>query len=103
MGDMPHDAGVQGGAVVEDLFRKIIANNSEVAVRANVDELKCEYVWDWENEFDSLAEAYEEQGRGEAERQALQEIIQEEGKNLSLDDYCDLQDRLADHYGLALT
>ena len=86
--------------MIEELFQKIISENTEEAVRSNVDELKSEYVSDWEDEFDSLEEAYEEQGRGEAESQALRELIREEDTNLSLDDYCTLKDKLADHYGL---
>lgn len=88
--------------MVEELFEKIIAKHSEEEVGANVDDLKSEYVSDWEDEFETLEEAYEEQGRGEAERQALREIIEEEGVELSLDDFCDLQDKLADHYGLII-
>lgn len=88
--------------MVEELFQKIIAKHDEQEVCANVDDLKHEYVSDWEDEFDSLEEAYEEQGRGEAERQALRELIKAEQVELSLDDYCDLHDRLADHYGLII-
>lgn len=88
--------------MIEELFQKIIAENSEEEVCANVDDLKSEYVSDWENEFDTLEDAYEEQGRGEAESQALRELIQGEKNNLSLDDYCELQEKLADHYGLNL-
>lgn len=87
--------------MIEELYQKIISENTEEAVRSNVDELKSEYVSDWEDEFDSLDDAYEEQGRGEAENQALRELIREEDANLSLDDYCSLKDKLADHYGLS--
>ena len=86
--------------MIEELFQKIISENTEEDVLANVEELKSEYVSDWEDEFDSLEEAYAEQGRGEAESQALRELIMEK---LSLDDYCELQGKLAEHYGLSLS
>jgi hypothetical protein len=86
--------------MIEELFQRIISENTEEDVLANVEELKSEYVSDWEDEFESLEEAYAEQGRGEAESQALRELIRDK---LSLDDYCELQGKLAEHCGLNLS
>ena len=47
----------------------------EKVTMERIDELKPEFVWDWEDEFDDIHEAYEEQGRGEAEYQAVSELI----------------------------
>lgn len=78
----------------------------ESEVLANVDDLKTEFVSDWEDEFDDIHEAYEEQGRGQAESQALMELIdriaKEEGLTVSDDDKIFYMDELADEWGLSL-
>lgn len=88
--------------MVEELFQKIIAENDEESVLQRVNEVKGEYVWDWEGEFDSLEDAYEEQGRGEAESQIVNELIKEHNVELAFDDYVDLMHQLAEHYNLSL-
>ena len=85
-----------------EIFAEITKSNPEQSVHNEVDNAKSEYVWDWEEEFESLDAAYEEQGRGEAESQVLRDLIYGAGgEGLSIDDYCELQDKLADHYYLS--
>lgn len=87
--------------IIKNLFTKIIETNSEKSIYDEVDNAKSEYVYDWEDEFDSLEDAYEEQGRGEAESMILNDLIAHVGgKDLSMDDHYDLFTKLADHYDL---
>ena len=63
---------------MESLITKIMMQGTEIFDR--IDELKSEYVWDWEDEFDNIHEAYDEQGRGQAESQAIEEFIDKAAK-----------------------
>ena len=67
--------------------------------------LKHEYVWDWEDDFEDIHEAYDEQGRGEAEVQLLTELVNEslkrldlEGPDLSLDEMTQIKRNIAEHF-----
>jgi len=84
---------------IKTLFDKIVSNNPEDEIYERINELKPEYVRDWEDEFEDIHEAYEEQGRGEAESQTLHEIIPDE---LNHDDTLKLTELLAEHYYLSL-
>lgn len=53
---------------------------------------------DWEDDFDDEQEAYEEQGRGEAESFAVQGIIKREYPDISDDELVKLMDQLADEW-----
>jgi len=86
-----------------NLFEIITAVNSEADVCAKVDELRPEYVHDWEDEFDDFEEAYAEQGRGAAESQVIGELVKSYGPDLTSDAHAKLFDRLAEHYGLSTT
>lgn len=62
-----------------------------------IDELKHEFVDDdWLDDFDNLHEAYDEQGRGQAESQAVQELIKREYPKIKDDELVQLMDQLAD-------
>jgi hypothetical protein len=87
---------------IEDLFNKIVADNTAEYIAGKVDEYIPEYIWDWEDEFEDIHEAYEEQGRGQAESQILGEVISRTKATLSIDDYCKLQDKLAAHWGITI-
>ena len=57
-------------------FNTIIGDNDLAIVLEAVDEMKPEYVYDWdEEEFYDIHEAYEELGRGEAESHVIAEMI----------------------------
>ena len=67
-----------------------------------IDDAKADYIDDdWEDEFDDIHEAYEEQGRGQAESHAVQELIKREFPNIGDDELIDLMDQLADRWGLS--
>jgi hypothetical protein len=89
-----------------DIFEHIITKNTEQYIAGKLDEYKSEFVWDWEDEFDNIHEAYEEQGRGQAESQILHQVIAaalqalELPSILPLNDFCELFDKLADHWGI---
>jgi len=86
---------------IEKLFKKITEENTEDSVHNEVDNAKGEYVWDWEDRFESLDDAYEEQGRGEAENLVLSNLIkQNDGEVISHDDYNKLFNLLAEYYYL---
>ncbi len=87
---------------MKKLFEKLIAKNTKEDVLEQAKNLWADFVWDWEDEFNSLDEAYHEQGRGAAESQVLNEMIRgtNNEQNLPTDDHCDLFDMLKEHYGL---
>jgi hypothetical protein len=89
----------------DNLLTRIMLRGTEIF--DNIDELKGEYVWDWEDEFDNIHEAYEEQGRGEAESQAISEIVKDEVKKAGLaltdDVLADLMDKVAGSLGVSLS
>jgi len=89
------------GQTEQDLFEIITAVNTEADVCAKVDELRPEYVQDWEDEFDDFEEAYAEQGRGQAESQVIGDLVKGYGPDLSGEAHARLFDRLAEHYGLS--
>lgn len=68
-----------------------------------IDELIPGYLNDdWEDEFDDINEAYEEQGRGEAESQAILNLIRREYPDgMSDDELVELMDQLADLWSLS--
>jgi hypothetical protein len=73
----------------EDAFlTKIMMKGTDILDR--IDDLKCEYVWDWEDEFDDIHEAYEEQGRGQAEYQAIEEYVRSTAKDEGIHLYEDV-------------
>jgi len=74
----------------------------EDQVMEHIDDLKLEYVdSDWESEFDDYHEAYEEQGRGQAESQAVQELIKEHNPGISDADLVRAMDFLANEWGIS--
>jgi hypothetical protein len=88
-------------ADLEKIFLDIIAGNTEDMVAEEIDAAKGEYVWDWEGEFDTLDEAYAEQGRGEAESLVIRNLINANGgKDLDPDSSDILFGRVKDHYNL---
>jgi hypothetical protein len=86
------------------LFKHIIGNNTEDYIAEKIDEYIPEYVWDWEDEYDDIHEAYLETGRGQAEHQIINEVIVLGAKALELqissDEHCDLFDKLVEHWNL---
>jgi hypothetical protein len=91
---------------LDKLFEHIIVKNTEEYVAEKFDEYKSGYVWDWEDDFDDIHEAYEEQGRGQAESEILHLVIAaalqalEMPSILPTDEFCELYDKLADHWTL---
>jgi len=68
---------------IEELFKKITEENTE------------------DNVYQEVDDAYKEQGRGEAENLTLRNLIhQNGGENMSVDDYSELFNQLAEHYNL---
>lgn len=87
---------------VEELFDKIVENVRAEDVYARVDDAKEDYVWDWEDEFDDIHEAYAEQGRGEAESDVVSSIVSEHAPaDMDADDQVSLYEMLLDHWGLS--
>lgn len=90
---------------MNDLFKEITDFHREEDVHARVDEAKSEYVHDWEDEFEDIHEAYDEQGRGEAESQVLWSMVNGAVAammpTMSSDAQIDLFEKLAEHYYLS--
>ena len=87
-----------------EIAKNIMAENDEIDICSRVDELMNEFVDDgWEDDFDDLAEAYEETGRGGAGSQVLNEVLQayesEKGK-LEGDLFCDVFQELKDGWAV---
>jgi hypothetical protein len=88
------------------IYDHIIKNNTEAEVMEMIDEAIPDYLDDdWETEFDDISEAYSETGRGEAESQVLRSLIEAGTKEflvpaLTNDQYCDLFDKLAEHWNI---
>jgi len=81
------------------IFIRIAKENSVEEVQERMQELKGEFVNDgWEDEFDDIDEAYEEQGRCEAENQVITELITENSLTLPAEDDHKLRYMLAGHY-----
>jgi DnaJ-domain-containing protein 1 len=71
----------------------------EQEVHEKIDEYKHEYVdSDWADDFDDIHEAYDETGRGQAESQAVQELIKNEYPKIRDDDLVKLMDKLAEEF-----
>jgi hypothetical protein len=85
--------------------KQIFESNDEIEISMKVYGLMGEYVKDWEDEFDDIHEAYEEQGRGEAECQVIREAIEAFCKTsdvvLTDNEYLEVFDTLADLWGLS--
>ena len=87
---------------VEELFDKIVENVRAEDVYARVDDAKEDYVWDWEDEFDDIEDAYSEKGRGEAESFAVNEIVLEYAPvGMSTGDHLKLYEMLLEHWALS--
>jgi hypothetical protein len=88
---------------VREVVETITKNNDEADVRGLIDEEMMEWVDDgWEDEFDDLYEAYTEQGRGEAERVVLEQLIKDTGVELNTDQHCEVMDTLCEIWGIYL-
>jgi hypothetical protein len=67
-----------------------------------IDDSKSDYLDDdWESEFDDIHEAYDEQGRGEAESQAVQDLIRREFPGVSDKELLFLMDELSERWGIS--
>ncbi len=89
-------------AKLKEIFDLILEGNTQEYVNGEVDDGMVEYLDEhWEDDFDSIEEAYAETGRGASEYDILIVLINSfGGKNLSSEDHCILFDKLADHYSL---
>ena len=85
---------------IDTLYNKIVMENSVDDVLDRIQELKSDYVSDWEDEFDSLDEAYDEQGRGAAESDVLNDLTRPWDPSLSLDDHDIVFQKLKEYYGV---
>jgi len=91
---------------VDDLMQKIRDRFDESEVMGMYDEELTGGGWldeGWEDEFESEIDAYQEQGRGEAEDAVIDQIIQSvDDGTLSTDDTYELRQQIADEYNLML-
>lgn len=89
---------------INSMFSEIAgdAENTTDNVQETIQDMKGEYVWDWEDEFETLDEAYDEQGRGAAESTVLNKLIRDRFPNISVDDHSELFDMLLEHYELSV-
>jgi hypothetical protein len=77
-------------------------NKFEEEVRVNIDDSVGNYLNDdWEDEFEDIFEAYSEQGRGQAESQAVINLIKREFPNIPDDELVKLMDQLADLWNIS--
>ena len=87
---------------IEELFDKIVENVRVEDVYARVDDAKEDYVWDWEDEFDDIEDAYYEKGRGQAESSVVNGIISEYApSDMDSDDQVILYEILLEHWELS--
>lgn len=90
---------------VDEITKDILNTVDETTIHERVSEAIHDYIDDgWEDEYDDIHEAYQETGRGEADSQVLNEVLStwqnDNGVELSLDDFCDVFERLADEWCL---
>jgi len=87
---------------LEDIFAAIKNGNTQYNIHDLISESALGYIDDdWEDEFESEDEAYEETGRGEAEADVLQNLVFDHGgQNLEINDHCTLIDALKEHYDI---
>jgi hypothetical protein len=89
---------------LEEIYKQIIENNESEDITYEIEEAKNDFVdSDWENEYDSLDEAYDETGRGGAEEQVLGNLIESINPDLSVDDHTELFKKIASYYNILLT
>lgn len=91
----------------EKLENWLTENYSEEDIVSKIDETIPEYLDpDWEDDFGDIYEAYVETGRGEAESQVINEIIEEFGlstENRSISDtdlYLEIYDYIKEKYDI---
>ena len=86
---------------IKPLFIRIAKENPSSEVLERIQESKREYVHDgWEDEFEDLDQAYDEQGRGEAENDILRSLITENCMHLPVEEDRQLYYMLVGHYEL---
>jgi hypothetical protein len=89
---------------VEKVLSCVLKCQNEIL--SNIDDSKSDYLDDdWADEFDDVHEAYEEQGRGQAESYAVQGIITREAEALGVElldeEVCEIMETVADEMGLS--
>lgn len=85
---------------INPLFIRICKENSIKEIQDKAQELQSEFVWDWEDEFDNLNDAYLEQGGNAAEQQVINELINNNCMYLPIEIHHKLFSMLALHYEL---
>lgn len=81
------------------MTKLIIEDNTEGSILQAVSDTMPEYVdSDWEDEFDDIEEAYEEQGRGEAESSVLWSLV--DRYEVPEGDRLQVFEELVEHYEL---
>ena len=94
---------------MDSIIKEILAKNNEADISARIDSAIPEYLDDgWEDEFDDIAEAYSETGRGGAGSQVLHEIIREYFQENKItepdtDQFCEILDALSSEWGVELS
>lgn len=83
------------------VFHNITGKYSKEQIWEEVQGMKSDYLSDdWEDEFDDIEEAYEEQGRNAAEHAILNRLINQHGPPEMNEEFCKLFDKLASYYEL---
>lgn len=83
----------------EEITKEILDNNPEDSIHDEISESIHDFIDEDDiEEHGSAEEAYLELGRGEAESQVLQRLINP--YDLSVDDYCEVHDALCDEWCL---
>jgi len=84
---------------IEEKWEEIKSKWSEEDVISAIDESIPDYLdSDWEDEYDSEYDAYQEQGRGEAEDVVINQIFQSVGITYNQE----LYDRIVDYYDISV-
>ena len=85
------------------LVEKHIEEIGEDTIISKIEDIKEDYISDWEDEFDSVFDAYEEQGLGEAESHILNihawDVL---GSDASVDEMASFMEEMAYQLGLSL-
>ena len=93
--------------MIEDIFKKIKEDYSEERVAMLFDEKVPEWLdGGWEEDFDDAYEAYQEQGRGEAEDEVIGDIIRGSlnryypNQKLKSDEFSQLREKIVREYDI---
>lgn len=90
----------------DQIFEQIRKDHTSESIQTEIQDTKNDYVDDdWEDEFDDIDEAYMETGRGGAESDVLNRVVEDACAVLGLvsppvGPFCDILDRIYDEMGI---